>query len=156
MKINIICVGNLKEQYWVDACKEYVKRISRFCKIEIIEVAEEKLAKNENAGDIAQVKNRESENILQKLKGTSILLDVQGASCSSEEFARNLESKSMVCSTLNFIIGGSYGVSESVKNAVKEHISFSRVTFPHQLMRVVLLEQLYRAFTINNHITYHK
>ncbi len=156
MKINIVCVGNIKEKYFLDACDEYLKRLSKFHSITVTEVAEEKLGKNANAGDIDKVKEKESERIEKHLKGHTILLDVKGAKYTSEEFSKKLDNLQNTTSTITFVIGGSYGVSENFKNRCDDRLSFSAFTFPHQLMRVILLEQIYRATTISNNITYHK
>lgn len=156
MKINIVCVGNIKEKYFSDACDEYLKRLSKFHNVSIIEVAEEKLSKNANVGDIEKVKNSESDRIEKHLKGHVVLLDICGKSYSSEAFAKKLEDLQNNSSTLTFVIGGSYGVSDGLRKKCDDKLSFSAFTFPHQLMRVVLLEQIYRATTIQNNITYHK
>lgn len=154
--INIICVGNIKEKYYADAFAEYAKRLSKFCKLNVTEVAEHKLTGKITDGNILQVKEKEGEKILQKLSGQVVLLDVLGRHLTSEELAQKIESWTMTNSTISFVIGGSYGVSDAVKNKADYLLSFSKMTFPHQLMRVVLGEQLYRAFTINNNILYHK
>lgn len=156
MKINIVCVGNIKEKYFTDACDEYLKRLSKFHVVNIIEVSEEKLSKNANVGDIEKVKNSESDRIEKHLKGHAVLLDICGKSYSSEAFAKKLEDLQNSSSTLTFVIGGSYGVSDGLRKKCDDKLSFSAFTFPHQLMRVVLLEQIYRATTIQNNITYHK
>lgn len=156
MKINIVCVGNIKEKYFSDACNEYLKRLSKFHVVNIIEVAEEKLGKNTNLGDIEKVKNCESDRIEKHLKGHVILLDICGKTYTSEGFAKKLEDLQNNSSTVTFVIGGSYGVSEKFRQKCDDKLSFSAFTFPHQLMRVVLLEQIYRATTIQNNITYHK
>lgn len=147
VKIQLLAVGKLKEKYWTDACKEYAKRLSRFCTLEITELPEERTA------------DAEGQNILKKLKSgcCSVLFDLQGEAVSSEDIAE-LFSKKLIGGTSEFvfIIGGSEGVSDAVKNAVSKRISLGKVTYPHQLMRVIALEQIYRAMTINNNITYHK
>ncbi len=156
MKINIVCVGNIKEKYYTDACDEYLKRLSKYHTLNIIEVPEEKLGKNVNTGDIERVKTSESVRIEKQLKGHVVLLDIKGKSYTSEDFAKKLTNLQNITSTVTFVIGGSYGVSESLRQKCDDKLSFSAFTFPHQLMRVVLLEQIYRATTIQNNITYHK
>lgn len=149
--INLVCVGNLKEKYWVDACAEYSKRLSRFCKLNIIEVPEEN-----KFTEIDKILAREGECILKKISGQPILFAIEGQALSSENFAAFLERKKLECGELTFIIGGSYGVSDEVKKIAKEKISFGKITLPHNLARVVCLEQIYRAFMISAGSSYHK
>ena len=143
--IRIICVGKLKEIYWQDAVSEYVKRISKYHKLEIVEL-------------IDSNKEKECSLILSKInkKDYNILLDVNGNSLDSIEFAKRLDKTFINNSNITFIIGGSDGVVNEVKNIVDFRLSFSKLTFPHQLFRVMLLEQIYRCFKINNNETYHK
>ncbi len=145
MKINVIAVGKLKEKFWTDAINEYSKRLSRFAEITVIEIPEGR--------NIVE----EGKNILKKCSGYVIVTDIEGKALSSKEIA------DVITNTLNkgisdfsIIIGGSEGLSEEVKNAADIRISFGKVTYPHQLMRVILFEQIYRAFTIINGLTYHK
>ena len=153
-KISIICVGTLKEKYWIDAIAEYKKRLSKFCDFEIIEVAESRLFKS-NTSEINAVINDEGEKILAKLKNkTVICMAVEGQVVSSEQLAQTI-AKDSDFGELAFVIGGSYGLDSRIKSLGK-NISFGRITLPHQLMRVVLTEQIYRAFTILNNIEYHK
>lgn len=154
--INIVCVGNVKEKYLTDVINEYKQRISKFSNINILEIKEEKLPKNYSAKDIENVVEKESERIISHLKGYNILLDIDGKMLSSVELSQEINKICLNTSTINFIIGGSYGVSSKLKNMVDFRLSFSKLTFPHQLFRVNLLEQIYRAFTILNNITYHK
>ncbi len=156
MKINIVCIGNIKEKFYKQACEEYLKRLSKYHNVNVIELDEERLVKNPTEADIARVKVKESIKFEKYLKGYNILLDVNGKSMSSVELARQIDKISQNNFVVNFIIGGSYGVSEDLKKKVDMLLSFSAFTFPHQLMRVILLEQLYRATTILNNITYHK
>ena len=156
MNINIVCVGNIKEKFIEQAIQEYKQRISKFANVNIVEVKEEKLTKNYSLKDVEICVEKESEKILNQLKGYSILLDIDGKMLSSVELAKKMENIFLTNSTINFIIGGSYGVSEKLKNSVDFRLSFSKLTFPHQLFRVNVLEQIYRAFTIINNITYHK
>ena len=143
VSIRIVCVGNLKEKYWKDAIAEYGKRLSRFCNFEVIETPESYPEKEKTA-------------IMKHLQGYVFSLCVEGKQCTSVEFARKIENVMQNDSKITFVIGGSDGLSEEVKKASSSRLSFSEMTFPHQLMRVVLAEQIYRAFTINNNITYHK
>lgn len=156
MKIYVLCVGSIKDKFYVDACDEYLKRLNKFHSVEVIEVSEERLCKNPSEKDIEKVKNEETKRLEKLIKGHLILLDVKGKSYSSEEFSDKLQKLQNTSSTLTFVIGGSYGVSDEMKNKAEDRLSFSKFTFPHQLMRVVLLEQLYRVTTIANNITYHK
>jgi len=156
MKINIICIGNIKEKFYTQACEEYLKRLSRFHNINIIELEEERIDKNPTDADIAKIKVKESLKFDKYLKGYNIILDVQGKQLTSPELAKELNKITQVSFVVNFIIGGSYGLSDELKSKANMLLSFSKFTFPHQLMRVILLEQLYRATTINNNITYHK
>ena len=151
ISIRVVCVGNLKEKFWIDAINEYKKRLSRFCRLEIIELEEQNKFDN-----IEKIKAVEGEEILSKLEGKNILLDINGKNISSEEFAEKIEDLSMQSSTITFVIGGSYGVSEQVELQIKDKVSFGRATFPHNLARVILLEQVYRSFMINSNSKYHK
>ena len=156
MKINIVCVGNLKEKYLNSACQEYIKRLSKFHSVEIVEVEEEKLPKNYSDADIARVKVKEGLRIEKYCKGYIVVLDVNGSELSSEQFANKIKMVANESFVITFIIGGSFGLSDLLKEKADYKLSFSKFTFPHQLMRVVLLEQIYRATTIINNITYHK
>lgn len=156
MKINVVVVGDLKEKYWVDACKEYIKRISRFHSITVITVEEERLPKVPSDADISKCLVKEGAKIEKYLKGCVIVLDVKGVAVDSPKLAKIIETTSLTYDVITFVIGGSYGISESVKNKANMRISFSSLTFPHQLFRVMLLEQIYRSATISNNILYHK
>ena len=158
LTINIICVGKIKEQYLKDAINEYSKRLSRYCKLHIIELPDEKIPEKCNNTISEDIKEKECLNIINHLpKDTySICLDLKGKEFSSEEFSKNIETLSLVTSSITFIIGGSSGISSKVLNIADELISFSKMTFPHQLFRVFLLEQIFRAFKIMNNETYHK
>lgn len=159
MKINIYCIGKLKESYWVSACEEYVKRINPYIKIEVIEAPDLPIKENASKAEIEEVKNLEGKKVLSKLLPSSYLvsLDLNQKQYDSVEFASHLE-KMMILSrsNLNFVIGGSLGLSDELKSRANESISFGKATFPHQLARVMLLEQIYRACRINNHEPYHK
>lgn len=156
IKIKLICVGKIKENYFVDAVKEYEKRLSRFCQFQIKEIKEENFNDNPTQSQIKSIIKKEGENILREIKGEAVLLDIQGKEYSSVEFANFLKSNIDKGAEITFIIGGSYGVSEEVKKMATNRISFSKMTFPHTMFRVMLLEQTYRAFTIINGAKYHK
>lgn len=151
MTINIVCVGNLKEKFSRDEQEEYLKRLSAFCKVNIVELKEQNHLENTNL-----IIEKESEEILKKIKGYCILCDISAKQMPSEKFAEKLQKTMQENSTINFVIGGSYGVSQKVRDASNERISFSEMTFPHNLFRIMLLEQIYRAFTIMNGKSYHK
>lgn len=150
--IKIISVGKIKEKYLKDAIEEYLKRIKKYSKIEIIELPDFDFDNKEI------VKEKEKEQILKNinLKDYIITLEIDGKMLSSEEFSNKMDSIFMISSNITFIIGGSYGLSDDIKKLSNFKLSFSKMTFPHQLFRVVLLEQIYRAFKINNNESYHK
>lgn len=154
MKINLIAVGNLKDSFWKEACGEYLKRLQRFAEVKVIEISEEQAPENPSAIEI--VKKKEGQRILSSAKGKIYLLAVNGKEVSSESFASLIKNDIDMGREITFIIGGSYGTSAEVYSASKQKISFGKITLPHRLMRVVFLEQLYRAFTIINKISYHK
>lgn len=159
LHINIICIGKIKEDFFKNAIIEYSKRLGKYCSLNIIELPDEKIPNNSSAKEISIIKDKEGQNILNNLQKDSynICLDPKGKIFSSEEFAQKIDNISInFNSTISFIIGGSLGISEKVLQLANESISFSKMTFPHQLFRVILLEQLYRAFKINNNETYHK
>ena len=155
LKINLISIGDIKENYLKEAIAEYSKRISRFASLKIIEIKEHIAQSNSNP-DIINALKKDADEIKKHLKGYSICLDIKGKMISSEEFSKKIENISLSSSEISFIIGASNGIDESIKSLCNERISFSPMTFPHQLMRVIFLEQLYRAFTISNNIAYHK
>lgn len=158
MNINVICIGKIKEKYWTSAIVEYSKRLSRFCTLKIVELKEAPLPKNASPADEQKVIEKEGEEILEKINDTDfvIALEVEGKLHSSEELAREIESAAFGHSTIDFVIGGSLGLSRGVKRRADLGLSFGRITLPHQLARVVLFEQIYRAYKINNNETYHK
>ncbi len=155
IKINLITIGDIKEKYLREAIDEYKKRLTRFCELNIVEI-KESVAKSKSLRDIENALKKDSLEIMKYLKGHIICLDILGKMLSSEDLASRIKNLSLTTSEISFIIGASNGLSEDLKNQCNERISFSPMTFPHQLMRVIFLEQLYRAFTINNHISYHK
>ena len=150
--IKIITVGSIKEKYLKDAIDEYTKRIKKYTNLEIIEVKDEGLVEPTKSLIL------EEEKILKHIndKDYIITLEIEGKELTSEEFAEKLDKITLESSTITFIIGGSYGLSQNIKDKAKFHLSFSKMTFPHQLFRVLLLEQIYRAFKINNNESYHK
>lgn len=159
MNITVLCVGKLKEAYWREAQEEYQRRLSRFCTLNIRELKEERLFDKASSAQEQAVIEKESERLMKQLRPGSyvIALDVKGKSVSSEGFAKRLGDLALSGkSDVIFIIGGSLGLSQSLLSQAKERISFSAMTFPHQMMRVILLEQVYRAFKINHNETYHK
>ena len=155
--INIICVGKIKENYLIAAINEYSKRLSKYCKLNIIELNDAPIPNNLNEKISENIKINEGIKILSHIKnGYVITLDLKGKQFTSEEFSDKLEKLSLNNSSITFIIGGSLGVSTEVLEKSNELISFSKMTFPHQLIRVFLLEQIFRAFKIQNNETYHK
>ena len=156
MKFRIVAVGKLKENYWRDAVAEYVKRISRFAKVEIIETDECLSRGTQTAGEIERVRNAEGEAILAKSEGYVVATDIDGTLVTSRQFAQLISEQKQRYSAITFVIGGSNGLSEAVKSRADARISFGRITLPHQLFRAVLCEQLYRACCIENNISYHK
>ena len=159
MKITLITVGKIKEKYFTDAIAEYAKRLSRYCKLEIIEVADEKTPDGASEVLENQIKEKEGERILSKVPDSAyvIALAIEGKQLSSEELADKMEKWNVGgISHLVFIIGGSLGLTPKVLNRADYKLSFSKMTFPHHLMRVVLLEQIYRSFRIRNNEPYHK
>ena len=157
MKIKIVCVGKLKEKYLKDSIAEYVKRISRFAKVDIAELPDEKIPDNPSAAECKAVLNNEGEKIARHLEGYIIALCVEGKQFSSEELAEKISAIQLNGdSTITFVIGGSLGIDEKIKKSADLMLSFSKMTFPHQLMRLILTEQIYRAFKINANESYHK
>ena len=150
--IKIICVGKIKEKYLKDAIDEYTKRISKYTKLNLIEV------KDYDYDDINKVLISEKEQIEKYIdsKDYLITLEIEGKQISSEQLARKLDETLTVNSNITFVIGGSYGIDKSIKDKANYHLSFSTLTFPHQLFRVLLLEQIYRSYKINNNESYHK
>ena len=144
VKVNLVCVGKLKESYWRDAVAEYAKRLGRFCRFEVIELAERRSPEEE------------ADAILRACRGHVIAMTVEGKQVTSEQFAQKI---AVLCDRgeeMTFVIGSSCGLAERVKAAADERLSFSALTFPHQMMRVILSEQIYRAFMINAGAEYHK
>ncbi len=159
MRVTVVCVGKLKESYWREAVAEYCKRLSRYMKLEIIEVADEKAPESMSEAQVAEVKEKEGQRILKNVRedAFAVALAVEGEMLSSEELAAFMERKE-VCgvSHIVFIIGGSLGLSTAVMRRADFAFSFSKMTFPHQMIRVILLEQVYRAERIRRNEPYHK
>lgn len=159
MNISIVCVGKIKESFYREAIGEYVKRLSRYCKLDIIEVADEKTPEQASEKEEQQILEKESERILKNIKEDQyvIALAIQGRKFDSLSFADKIEKLAINGNShIVFVIGGSLGLHPSVLKRANELLSFSDFTFPHQLMRVVLTEQIYRAYRIINHEPYHK
>lgn len=155
MNISIVCVGKVKEKYIIEGINEFLKRMQSFAKMRIIELKEDGNDNNRNLS--IEKEGEEILRTLEKIGGYNVLLDIQGKNFSSEEMAEEIERLTVNgVSSINFIIGGSYGVSESVRKASQMKLSFSKMTFPHQLMRLILTEQIYRWFSIINNGKYHK
>lgn len=150
--IKIVTVGSIKEKYLVAAIEEYLKRLQKYTSVEIIEVKDEGLLPPNQAME------KEGEKIKKHLsdKDYIITLEIEGKKLTSEEFAKKIENTRMINSNITFVIGGSYGIAPFIKDMANYHLSFSKMTFPHQLFRVLLLEQIYRSFKIMNHESYHK
>ena len=151
MKITLVTVGKIKEKFYTDAIAEYAKRLSRYCKLEIIQVADEKTPDKASEAEEQQIKDKEGKRILEQIKDGAfvIALAIDGKMLDSVELAEKIDK-------LVFVIGGSLGLSESVLSRADYRLSFSRMTFPHQLMRVILLEQIYRSYRIIHKEPYHK
>lgn len=156
MKYRIVAVGKLKEAYFRDAMAEYVKRIGRFATVEIVEVDECLMKGTPNERQIEQILQSEGAQILPKLEGYVVALDINGTQQDSVGFAEHLRQCTQRYSTFTFVVGGSYGLSDLVKRRADLRCSFGRITLPHQLCRVVLAEQLYRACCIQHNVAYHK
>lgn len=159
MKITLITVGKIKEKYLKMAIDEYSKRLSKYCKLEIIEVMDEKAPEKMSVSQEIIVKDKEGDKILKHVKESSyvITLEIEGKNLTSEQLASKINQLGIEGkSHITFIIGGSIGLSEKVMKRSNYQLSFSKMTFPHQLMRVILLEQIYRSFRINNGEPYHK
>ncbi|MEG1994643.1 MAG: 23S rRNA (pseudouridine(1915)-N(3))-methyltransferase RlmH [Oscillospiraceae bacterium] len=159
LTVNIICIGKLKEKYLVDGCNEYTKRLRAFCNINIIELSEYKVPDNPSQKEIENCIEKEGEKILSKITNGSFVVSmcIEGKILSSEELAERLKfAADNSFSTVNFVIGGSFGLSPKLKELSNLKLSMSRMTFPHQLARVMILEQIYRGFGINTNSKYHK
>ena len=159
MNITVIAIGKLKERYWTDAVSEYSKRLGSYCALNIIELRESPLRANPSAADEEAVKIAEGEDILSRIRPSDyvITLEIKGKALSSEQLASKIEALGIEGrSSIVFVIGGSLGLSPEVSRRADFKLSFSAMTFPHQMMRVILLEQIYRSFRIIKHEPYHK
>lgn len=159
MRINIVCVGKIKEKYLKLGIDEFKKRLSKYCKLEIIELDDEKAPENLSDKEMIMIKDKEGKKILSKIKDNSyvIALAIDGKNLSSEELADTINKLGIRgVSNITFVIGGSLGLSDEVLTRADYKLSFSKMTFPHQLMRLILLEQIYRSYRINNGEPYHK
>ena len=159
MNVSIITVGKLEEKYLKLGIEEYTKRLSAYAKVDIVELADEKAPENLSETDMLIVKQKEGERILAKISPDAhvIALAIEGSMKTSEQLAENLDRLATYGkSKITFVIGGSLGLSEDVMKRANETLSFSKMTFPHQLMRLILVEQIYRAFRINRNEPYHK
>lgn len=159
MKITVLCAGKIKEDFYRKAIAEYEKRLSRYCKLEIIEVADEKTPDSASAAVEMQIKEKEGERLLKYIREDTyvIALAIEGRMLDSVQMSHSLEKLGLTGkSHVAFVIGGSLGLSEKILKRADEKLSFSRMTFPHQLMRVILLEQIYRSYRIMHNEPYHK
>ena len=159
MQIDILCVGKIKEKFFRDALEEYKKRLSRYCRLSEIEVADEKTPESAGDTEVRRIKEKEGERLLSKMSEDAfvIALAIDGKGYSSEGFSDALERLAVSgTSHIQFVIGGSLGLSDAVLARADRKLSFSAMTFPHQLMRVILLEQIYRAYRIQRNEPYHK
>lgn len=159
LTVSLICIGKLKEKYWRDAYDEYAKRLSAFCKLQLVELDETRIADKPSQKEIDLVVEKEGEKILAKLPQTAtvVALCIEGKQWSSEELSDFMSRQpTLGVSHIAFVIGGSYGLSPAVKARADVKLSFSKMTFPHQLFRVLLTEQIYRAFQIEKGSPYHK
>ena len=159
MNIKVICIGKLKEKYWVDAIAEYSKRLTSYCSLEIVELKESRLKQNAGAAEEEEVKINEGREILDKIAASDyvISLEIKGKRLSSEQLAERIADLALSGrADVDFVIGGSLGLSAEVSHRADFKLSFSDMTFPHQMMRVILLEQIYRSFKIQRGEPYHK
>ena len=159
MKLTIITVGKLKEKYWREAVKEYEKRLGKYASVTMMEVADEKEPNNASLKDLEMIKEKEAERILSKIKDNQyvVTLEIDGKEYTSEQLAMEYQKwKNTGKSNVVFVIGGSNGIGEDVKKRSNQEISFGKMTYPHQMMKVILLEQLFRVNKILNNESYHK
>lgn len=156
VKVNIVCVGKIKEKYFEDGVNEYLKRLSRYAKVTVTEIKEKNIVTEPSALEIQEILKREGEDILKALKGYVIAMAIEGKKLSSTALANKIKSVKDKQGEITFVIGGSYGIADFVKAKADELLSVSDMTFPHTLFRVMLTEQIYRAFTIIEDGKYHK
>ena len=155
IKVNLVCVGKVKEKYFADGIAEYTKRLSRFCDFNIVELAEENINKPSSQEKLI-LTSKEGDKILASLKGHVVVFAIEGKKISSEQLASIIKKTSISGGIITFVIGGSYGVSDRVKKRANMLISASDMTFPHTMFRLMMTEQIYRAFTIIEGTAYHK
>ncbi len=156
MKFKVVAVGKIKENFYRDAIAEYVKRLSRFAKTDIVEVDECLFCGNPNDKEKEKILQKEGKAILSKLEGFVVALDIDGQLLTSNQLSQAVSNAKQTHSCVTFVIGGSYGMLDEIKQRANLRLSFGRITLPHQLARVVLVEQVYRACTIENNVSYHK
>ena len=157
LKVRVVCIGRLKENFLREGCAEYIKRLGGYCNLEIVELAEAPLPQNPSQRQIDAALEAEGQRIIAQLKGISTALCIEGRQSSSEELAEQLKAAELSGEgAATFVIGSSHGLSPGVKSRCSHRLSMSRMTFPHQLARLMLLEQLYRAFSIAHNGKYHK
>ena len=156
MKVRVIAVGKVKEKYFLEACGEYLKRLTRYADVSVIEVKEENFVTEPSQSEIEQILKKEGANILKEIKGEVFVLAIEGKKYSSVEFSKLIKKSRDGVGEISLVIGGSYGVANEVKKIASGLISFSDMTFPHTLARVMILEQLYRGFNILSDGRYHK
>ncbi len=156
IKINIVAVGKVKEKYFLEGINEYLKRLLKYAKVTVFEVPDETVFEPKTPAEVNKILEVEGDNIIKKLKGKVICLCIEGEKLSSEKFSSLINGYLSDGSEITFVIGGSYGLSERVKKLAVKRLSFSDMTFPHTMARLILTEQIYRAFTIINNSTYHK
>ena len=156
IKINVLAVGKIKEKYFLDGINEYLKRLHRYAQVTVSEVSDETYIEPETPAELNKILDAEAESIIKKLRGKTICLCVEGEKLSSKKFASLIKNYVSEGSEITFVIGGSYGLSDKVKERADKLLSFSDMTFPHAMFRLVLVEQIYRAFCINAGTPYHK
>ncbi len=159
LSVTVICIGRLKERFWSEAAAEFTKRLSRFCSLTVRELSEYSLPENPSEAEIKTALGREGQAILKEIPSGAFVcsLCIEGKQLSSQELSQKIEAVAQSgCGKICFIIGSSFGLDSAVKEKSDMRLSFSKMTFPHQLFRVLLLEQLYRAFSITNNMKYHK
>lgn len=156
MKIKVVAVGNLKDKFNQLGAEEYIKRLKRFCTFEMKEVSEENFVKEPNSSEILEILKKEGVKIAKEIEGVAIALDIDGEKFTSVQMSKKIDEMFLSTSTITFIVGGSYGIDEEIKKRARIRMSFSDMTFPHGLFRVMLLEQVYRSMCIRANMPYHK
>ena len=156
LKVKLVCVGGIKEKFFAEAVGEYLKRLKRFCKIEVLEIDEKLKSNKPSQAEIVKALESEGAEVLSKAEGFTVALDKSGKQTSSIDFAEFFKQVGNTHSAVTFVVGGSHGLGESVKKSADTVLSLGEMTFPHHLFRVMLAEQIYRAFSINAGSDYHK